>query len=471
MREEADLPGLDTGVAGRQPTGSTELHEPSADPLPPPRVGVVLAAGRSERLSEVTGGGSKALVPLGGLRLVERAVRTLVALGMDRVVVVVGYHAGPVAAVSRRTAPGRVQVVEALDWQSGNGASLASAEAAVGGEDSILTISVDHLFSEDALGGLSKAGEPAILVDPTPGPEVWPEATKVRLASDGRIVELDKDLDSPVADCGALLLPPEIFEAHRRAATRGDSSLSGAVNVLASRRRLAAIPLRSGDWWQDIDTPADLARAGRLLRASLPRAEDGPVARLLNRRISVPVSWILARLRPNPDLLSALAFVVGLAGAILLGSGHGLAGGVLAQACSILDGVDGEVARLSLRAGPRGTLLDGILDRLGDAALCAGLGAWAIGEGEAPTAVVILVAASTAGAMLSMATKDRVAALGLEPPSERRLGWLLGGRDGRLFRIAVLSILGLPLAALAATAATSFAAAGLRVAFARHPPP
>jgi CDP-L-myo-inositol myo-inositolphosphotransferase len=468
MRDDAGLPDLGRHPELPQSTGRVRIP---GDTVPPPRVGVVLAAGRSERLREVTGGGSKALVRLGGLRLVERAVRTLVALGVDRVVVVVGYHSGPVAAVARRTGPGRVQVVEAPDWENGSGASLTSAEAAVAGEGSILMIAADHLFSEGALEEVIRAGEPAILVDPAPGPEVWPEATKVQLAADGRIVELGKELDSPVADCGAFLLPPEIFEAHRTAAGHGDFSLSGAVNVLASRRRIAAVPLRSGAWWQDIDTPDDLARAGRLLRDSLPRAGDGPVARLLNRRVSVPLSWMVARLRPNPDLLSALAFLVGVAGAILLGMGHGLAGGVLAQACSILDGVDGEVARLSLRAGPRGTLLDGILDRLGDAALCAGLGAWAARAGEDPTAVVILVAAATAGAMLSMATKDRVAALGLEPPSERRLGWLLGGRDGRLFLIAILSIVGLPLAALAATAATSFLAAGLRVAFARHPPP
>ena len=38
-----------------------------------PRMAVVLAAGRSERLRAVTGGGSKALIQLGGLKLVERA--------------------------------------------------------------------------------------------------------------------------------------------------------------------------------------------------------------------------------------------------------------------------------------------------------------------------------------------------------------------------------------------------------------
>ena len=35
-------------------------------------VGVVLAAGRSERIRSITGGGSKALLRLGGLSLVER---------------------------------------------------------------------------------------------------------------------------------------------------------------------------------------------------------------------------------------------------------------------------------------------------------------------------------------------------------------------------------------------------------------
>ena len=40
-----------------------------------PRVGVVLAAGLSSRMAVATGGGSKALLRVGGLSLVERAMR------------------------------------------------------------------------------------------------------------------------------------------------------------------------------------------------------------------------------------------------------------------------------------------------------------------------------------------------------------------------------------------------------------
>jgi hypothetical protein len=41
-----------------------------------------------------------------------------------------------------------------------------------------------------------------------------------------------------------------------------------------------------------------------------------------------------------------------------------------------------------------------------------------------------------------MATKDRIAALKLPRAPERRLGFLLGGRDGRLLPVTVLARLG-----------------------------
>lgn len=450
-----------------QATSSAE-HDgpPIQDPPVLPRVGVVLAAGRSERLTRVTGGGSKALVRMGGLALVERAVRTLLAAGLERVVVVVGYQAGPVAAVVNRLAPGRVRAVFAERWQEGNGASLAAAEPLVEEAGLFALVTTDHVFGEHGIEPLLFAARPAVLVDHAPEPDAWAEGTRVRLREE-RAVAFSKDLGDHSIDCGAFLLPAAIFDAQRRAAARGDSSLSGAVTELAAEEPLAAVPLPAGCWWQDVDTPEDLRRARSLLRRSLAKEGDGPVSRYLNRPVSTRLSMALAPLRLHPDLVSVVVFLVGAAAAWLLATGRGVAGAVLVHLTSVLDGVDGEVARLQIRASPAGALLDGVLDRLADAAVMAGLAVWALEEGADPEITVGLAVAATAGAMLSMATKDRIAALALPPVPERALGFLLGGRDGRLLIVAVGALLGRPALTLVAVVATSAVSLALRVILAR----
>jgi CDP-L-myo-inositol myo-inositolphosphotransferase len=179
------------------------------------------------------------------------------------------------------------------------------------------------------------------------------------------------------------------------------------------------------------------------------------------------MSMGLAHLPLHPDVVSFVAFVVAAVGAWSLAVGAGLAGALLVHASSVLDGVDGEIARLRLRAGPRGALLDGVLDRLGDVLVLAALGLWAIRGGADPKAVMVLAVAATAGSMLSMASKDRIAALGLPPPPERWIGWLMGGRDARLLIVAVCALLGEPAAALVAIAITTTLSLAARLALSR----
>jgi 1L-myo-inositol 1-phosphate cytidylyltransferase / CDP-L-myo-inositol myo-inositolphosphotransferase len=457
------------------PAGSSaDLAAPSVLPLRAlsgvvPRMGVVLAAGRSERLRAVTGGGSKALVELGGLKLVERAIRTLMNAGVEHILVVVGYHAGPVGAVVSRLGRGRVHAVLAERWELGNGSSLAAADDSVEGQDLFALITADHLFGEGALDRLIRAGEPAVLLDPHPSAEAWAEGCRVRIRG-GMAVAFGKQIDEPPIDCGVFLLPPEVFEAQREAAAQGDHTLAGAISRLAARRELRPVPIDDRTWWQDIDTPQELHAARSRLRRSLTRDGDGPVSRYLNRPVSTRLSMALASLRISPDLFSVASVALALVGAWLLATGRGILGGIMVQGASVLDGVDGEMARLLIRAGPRGAMLDGVLDRVGDAAVMGGLGVWALGGGSRISAgvVVWLTVAATAGSLLSMASKDRAAALGLPGAPERLLGYLLGGRDGRLLFVAVGSILGHPAAALIAVTVTSGLSLALRVWFIRQ---
>jgi CDP-L-myo-inositol myo-inositolphosphotransferase len=305
-------------------------------------------------------------------------------------------------------------------------------------------------------------GGPAALVDPDPDPTVLAEGTRVVLAG-GQIIAFGKSCESGLVDCGAFCVPATLFACQVEAAAEGDYGLAGALTRLAVRVPVQAVAMPEGSLWQDVDTPADVAHAQAMLRRSLAKAADGPVSRWLNRPFSTRLTMLLATLRPSPNLVTWLVCGLGLLAAGLLAAGQGIAGGFLAQATSVVDGVDGELARLQLRASPRGALLDGVLDRVADAAILAGLGGWALSRGLPPTWIGALVVAAVTAALLSMATKDRITALGLPPGPEHRLGYLLGGRDGRLLLVAVLAVIGKPEAALAAVALTSGLGAVLRV--------
>jgi len=433
-----------------------------SDPPCRPTVAIVLAAGRSERLHLVTGGGSKALIRVGGMALVERAVRTLLAVGIDRLVVITGYHAGPVGAVVGRLGDHRVHALYAEDWELGNGASLAAAARMLDGAASFLVLAADHVFSEGAFRPLLAAPAPACLIDPTPLPDAWDEGTRV-LIRDGRARAFGKHLTEPAIDCGAFVLTPAVFDAQREAAARGDASLAGAISALAAHEPLTAVPLPAESWWHDVDTPADLRAASLRLRRSLVKREDGPVSRYLNRPVSTRASMILAPLRLSPDAVSVVVAALGILAAVLLGAGVGLAGGLLTQAVSVLDGVDGELARLQVRASPRGALLDGVLDRMVDVALVVGLGVWALQAGAPPRTAVVLVGAAAAGSVMSMASKDRVWSLGLPPAPERAIGFLLGGRDGRLLLIALFAVLHRPSLGLGAVTTAAWLSVAVRV--------
>ncbi len=401
---------------------------------------------------------------VGGVPLVERAVRCLLKAGIEEVVVVVGYQAGPVAAVVKRIAPGRVRAVYARDWELGNGNSLAAAERLMTPRDDLFVlVTMDHIFGDGVLEQLIGTGAPAALVDSSPEEEIWAEGTRVRIRR-GAAYAFSKELEEDCVDCGAFLSSRDVFACQREAAAEQEYSLASAVTRLAHKRPLRAVPLPRKSWWQDVDTPADLSAAKRRLRRSLAKSNDGPVSHHLNRPLSTRMSMLVAPLGIPADLLSLLSAALGFFGVWLLARGSGIAGALAVHGSSVLDGVDGEVARLRLRASARGALLDGVLDRLVDAAVIAALGIWSLRVGSSPTTVVVLAGTATAAAILSMASKDRIMALGLLPAPERALGWLLGGRDGRLLLVAVLAALGLPLAALMAVAATSGTTLVIRMA-------
>jgi len=123
-------------------------------------------------------------------------------------------------------------------------------------------------------------------------------------------------------------------------------------------------------------------------------AFGGPVANLVNASIA-DVRWI------TPDRLTWLAFACKLAAAALVlraSYAADLAAAALFQLHTVLDCMDGTLARYRASCSPRGAFLDKVTDQIGLCAILGCLGWRVAGESGDPRA--LLVAVGIAGSFL-----------------------------------------------------------------------
>ena len=328
---------------------------------------VILAAGAGQRL----GRGPKALVPFLGLRLIERSVLALRQAGVDEFIVVVG--AGGAATAQAVTSSSRLRdvplrAIVSERWQEGNGASAMAAMAAV--RCPFLLAMADHVIDPVAVRRLMQETPPAILVDFAPGEGVLAEATKVTVDA-GRVIAAGKRLQERAVDAGFFLCDESVVLAVREHVEKGQAEWSAIYPSV----RPMAVDI-AGGFWADLDTPEDFERAEGALLRSLTKADDGPVSRHLNRRISRQISRALVRTSVTPNQISLAVFLISVVGAGLFWAGGWFTlalGGILVQIASVLDGTDGEIARLRIQTSPFGGWLDATLDRYADAIVLVGI--------------------------------------------------------------------------------------------------
>ena len=117
---------------------------------------------------------------------------------------------------------------------------------------------------------------------------------------------------------------------------------------------------------------------GKLMQAlaSQTKGTDGFLARHVNRRISRFISKRLVLTRVTPNQITLAGATIGMTGAFLLswtGYWPKLVGSLLFLFCIIVDGVDGEIARLKLKATSFGHYLDVVTDNLVHIAIFLGI--------------------------------------------------------------------------------------------------
>lgn len=81
----------------------------------------------------------------------------------------------------------------------------------------------------------------------------------------------------------------------------------------------------------------------------------------------VPIKWL------RPWMITLFSASLGLAAGCLFALGLGLLAGLAAALSQVLDGVDGQFARLTGKASRAGAFMDSVIDRYADGAMVMGL--------------------------------------------------------------------------------------------------
>jgi CDP-L-myo-inositol myo-inositolphosphotransferase len=375
--------------------------------------------------------------------LIERAIRSAVEAGGDDFYVVTGYQWEGIRDFLDRLAERLGIPITTLineDWEKENGFSVLKAREYL--HEPFLLLMADHLFdpsiAREMMAHPPAEGEILLAVDGDIRNSLidMEDVTRV-MTEDGKIRNIGKGLANFNGfDTGIFLCTPAIFQALEQSTEKyGEATLSGAVRILADLGRAGAFHA-DGQFWVDVDDPAAFSRAEKALVERLrEKANDGPVSRYLNRPLSVRISRRLVKYPVTPNQVSLFSFLCSLLGAGLFAFGGYLSlllGGLLAQFASVIDGCDGEVARLKFQRSGYGAWFDAVLDRYADAFLLFGL-TWHAYSANTNVLTLVLGFFAIIGSFMLSYTADKYDSLMRDRIIHGKVFRL--GRDIRVFLI------------------------------------
>ncbi|ASA78021.1 bifunctional L-myo-inositol-1-phosphate cytidylyltransferase/CDP-L-myo-inositol myo-inositolphosphotransferase [Thermococcus sp. 5-4] len=384
-----------------------------------PKTAVILAAGLGTRM----GKRPKGLLKVARREILYRTLTLLRQNGVERFIIVTNER---YAGLYREFIEGHglnAELVINPEPEKGNGHSLHLVKNRVSGR--FVLVMSDHVYGEEFIREALRGS--GLITDRKPRWTDVGEATKVRVRN-GRVEGIGKSLDEwDAVDTGFFVLGETIFEITEalEREREGDYPVSEVV-----KRAKLEVTFLDGLPWTDVDTPSDLKRARRMLvKTAVKGTGDGFISRHLNRKVSTEISYLLVE-KATPNQMTVVTFVLGMISAFLTLLSLPLAG-ILYQISSILDGVDGELARAQMMTSRFGGYIDSLLDRYVDGAFLTLLAYSTLRE---PLWYLIALLALLGSVMVSYSTERFKAAYGENAYSSiPALRKLPGKRDERIF--------------------------------------
>ena len=346
---------------------------------------------------------------------------------------------------------GKAELIETDVEEFGNLYSVSSAMKHLDAGSFLLLMS-DHIFERSILDKiLSIHSEAAFTVCLDRKPSRAEAKEGLKLALRGRaVVYADKTLSPRHGIDTGIILCRENSRPYIEKAIDDlgfKARIADALNLAAAEGKVDYVDV-TGKLWKDVDTPEDLIEARKvywqILRKELVKPEDGLVSKYVNRPISTRISIMAYRngLRIEPFAITLLSFTLGLVASLLLALRVFIFGGLLVQLASLIDGVDGELARLYHKATPWGGYVDSVLDRISDVAIVAGL---TLASPTVDTLTVLLAVLAASNVVFVSYVTHNLGRLGVGTEKLRKVP---ATRDARLFVVFVASLLSLPTIAL-----------------------
>ena len=412
---------------------------------------LIIAAGKGMRLSKI--GNKKPLIPFLGLSFIERVILTAKKSGLTDFYVVTGYNGEKIRQSLDRFGQKRnvkITHITNEEWEQGNGLSVLKANGLL--NENFILLMGDHFFDESILVKLKNErvadDEVVLAVDhniETNELVDVDDATKV-FVKNNSILDIGKNIKKYNAyDTGIFLCSPAIFSAIGKSLYNGDSSLSGAIKTLALKENARVFDVKDA-FWVDVDNEEIFKKAEKKLLDTLKKPTDGPVSRYLNRPISTRITKQLLKTKITPNLVSFFSFIISMLGALFFFLGgyiNLVIGAILAQLSSVIDGCDGEIARLKFQHTDFGGWFDAVLDRYADAFLLFGLTYYVYSPDKSLFSLSIGFLAII-GTFMNSYTADKYDAL-----MKRKLGpgnpYLRLGRDFRMFIVFLGALINQPL--------------------------
>lgn len=148
----------------------------------------------------------------------------------------------------------------------------------------------------------------------------------------------------------------------------------------------------------------DLRRGDSLLSTRVKEA---------GRALLAPVVRLAVRLHLTANTVTVIGFLMVVVASVLVGTGNLIAGAAILTAGSLLDAVDGALARATGGTTAFGGFLDSTLDRAAEAVLFGGVAAYYLLASPEPALPVLLTIAALTGSFLVSYTRARAEGLGL----------------------------------------------------------